>query len=135
MSGGGGWGQKAGLLALDPQLTHFAQSDEEAMEKFLSFSQGHQHLGYVPPGSRIQFFAGAPPSVNFRSEGKEGYLFGVQRETSSVLDETNQDKLWLGRFGALSSSSSGIFLKNHGSSLSEPDSRITVPGSLLAISS
>lgn len=54
VSGGGGWGDKAGLLALDPQLSHFAKSEEEASRSL--FGGGKVDFTYIPSGSAVQFY-------------------------------------------------------------------------------
>ena len=102
------------------------------MERFLNYSKGDDQFGFVPPGSRIQFFAAAPSSPATKPD-KLSYIFGVYGEARPVTSELKQDGLWMGRFGAMSSS--GIYVKDHGKPLAAPDSRITVPGSQLTISS
>lgn len=106
MSGGGGWGAKKGLLSLDPQISHFAFSEEEEMRRFM---QTMDNSGFAPTGSTIQFFmsmsrpppmpSGSPPSFVFGVSGQEPL------DSEVVEDETG---FIGGHFGALSNE--GIYL-------------------------
>lgn len=58
VSGGGGWGAKKGLLALDPE-TKFGPSEHEDLDSFInSFHERNSSAssGLLPPGSYVQFF-------------------------------------------------------------------------------
>ncbi|KXH47307.1 hypothetical protein CSAL01_08464 [Colletotrichum salicis] len=66
-SGGGGWGKKAGLLSLDPEVKYSASSEEEDLDSFIrSFENRNEgggvdaEQGVIAPGSYIQYFV-VPP--------------------------------------------------------------------------
>ncbi|KAF4594808.1 6-phosphogluconate dehydrogenase [Ophiocordyceps camponoti-floridani] len=57
LSGGGGWGDKKGLLALDPQQSHTCYNEDTPTTTTTT------PFETAPPGSRIQFFAPTDPSL------------------------------------------------------------------------
>ncbi len=69
VSGGGGWGDKQGLLSLDPQ-TKYSSPDEDDVESFIrSFKGDTSGAGtVVAPGSYIQFFIEGPRPAQGASE-------------------------------------------------------------------
>jgi hypothetical protein len=72
LSGGGGWGKKAGLLSLDPVITS-TESESSASQKFSDQLDGPGDLSsalhpVAHPGDAIQFFV-SPPELN-RDLGK-----------------------------------------------------------------
>lgn len=56
MSGGGGWGQKQGLLSLDPE-SRYSTEDQEDIDSFIRSFKGEETAGsgIVAPGSWVQF--------------------------------------------------------------------------------
>ncbi len=110
MSGGGGWGAKKGLLALDPETTYgTSASDEAALEQFertlMQKLGGIAQEGIVTPGSHIQFFISPPGS--FRSAGSKfaaPHVFGVSHAGESKQDPQLDDGVLVhnGLFGGLS---------------------------------
>ncbi|KAM7194745.1 hypothetical protein V8F33_007123 [Rhypophila sp. PSN 637] len=57
LSGGGGWGQKQGLLSLDPE-SRYSTEDHEDVESFIRSFKGEEAVGsgIVTPGSWVQYF-------------------------------------------------------------------------------
>ncbi|RDA93451.1 hypothetical protein CP533_2650 [Ophiocordyceps camponoti-saundersi (nom. inval.)] len=121
LSGGGGWGNKKGLLSLDPQQSHPCpgEDDGEMLPDTGTFE-------IAPPGSRIQFFATASEPL-YRPPRPARLVVGVSDGPGAVGENPDPDSqeaierrrmkghdvhgshnLSLGQFGALSSS--GIFV-------------------------
>lgn len=130
MSGGGGWGDKAGLLSLDPETSPFPLSEEEQMRNLFGVGGGSD---YAPVGSEVQFFIPelgaeeAQPS----EQDSHGLVFGVspyalgeppeERGAEDVSVAPNQ-------FGALSDEA--IYVESEGASpfkLSVPGARLSIP--------
>lgn len=62
MSGGGGWGNKKGLLSLD-QESRYSTEDQDSIDDFIrsfkgqdSVENGGSGVGIIPDGSWVQFF-------------------------------------------------------------------------------
>ncbi|RDW67804.1 hypothetical protein BP6252_09200 [Coleophoma cylindrospora] len=72
LSGGGGWGLKEGLLALDPQTEYKTESDDEFIFSGKSIKDEQAAaLGNVAlPGSYIQFFTNSPKRVSANTQSK-----------------------------------------------------------------
>lgn len=125
VSGGGGWGNKKGLLSLDPQTSHFAPTEEEEMQSLFGFGG---ESSFAPPGSEVQFFVSVPaPPASADASTHPHLFFGVQSEDNAVREEGEGIELVEGQFGALSDHaiyiSGGQF---------EPF-KLSVPGSLLRL--
>ncbi|RCI15137.1 hypothetical protein L249_6961 [Ophiocordyceps polyrhachis-furcata BCC 54312] len=126
LSGGGGWGNKKGLLSLDPQQSHRRPGDEDDNKMLLDTGT----FEIAPPGSRIQFFATASESSKPKLSGPQGFVVGVPDWPEAVEQKTTDHvdgsgRLSVGHFGALSSS--GIFVDGSiKSKLDTPGSRLYV---------
>jgi hypothetical protein len=86
LSGGGGWGKKAGLLSLDPVITSI-ESESSASQKFSDQLDGPGDLSsalhpVAHPGDAIQFFV-SPPEPN-RDAGKINLDTAKQNESESA---------------------------------------------------
>jgi hypothetical protein len=86
LSGGGGWGKKAGLLSLDPVITS-TESESSASQKFSDQLDGPGDLSsalhpVAHPGDAIQFFV-SPPEPN-RDVGKINLDTAKQNELESA---------------------------------------------------
>lgn len=99
MSGGGGWGQKQGLLSLDPQMSHPSSStsssrradedDEDdadaAMASFLRSLQGETEAqsgdnnNLATPGAHVQFFV-APLTLADADADADGCIVDLDLE-------------------------------------------------------
>lgn len=82
MSGGGGWGAKAGLLSLDPETSYTApeqESIDDFIEAFEKRNSGEASRGIVTPGSYIMFCAESDFSaaIHKGQEFNRGMYFGV----------------------------------------------------------
>lgn len=85
LSGGGGWGKKAGLLSLDP-VSRFANTDNGDSSNFFEgfSSEDHGGIGEVAkPGDYIQFFALEDTSDHF-DYGPASYADPQGRSISSA---------------------------------------------------
>lgn len=108
VSGGGGWGAKKGLLSLDPQVSHFAFTEEEEMQRFM---RTMENSGFAAPGSTIQFLMSMahPPPM---AEGSlPSFVFGVpgQEVEQPEVTTPDEERCFIGgHFGALSSD--GVFM-------------------------
>lgn len=89
LSGGGGWGSKAGLLSLDPQGEPDVEEFAENFENSLLNAAGHPgeaqrvQTGIVVPGQYVQFFAAETP-VKGVTEAK-GIRFGAVPKVEHVI--------------------------------------------------
>lgn len=76
MSGGGGWGDKQGLLALDPETRFPTHDNEEDMERFIRSFTGREPAGtgVVTPGTWVQFMVErASRDITWRYESRRPY--------------------------------------------------------------
>jgi hypothetical protein len=128
VSGGGGWGDKKGLLSLDPQRSHFPPSEKESLDRFMGSMDASD---FAPLGAYIQFFtalrATSTPTADV-SDGPSAPLdiFGVH-DPEMPARESDRIRIHDGLFGALSDK--GVFTYAMGevkkvSKLSVPNSRI-----------
>lgn len=138
VSGGGGWGAKKGLLSLDPQSTHFALPEEEAMRRFaqsMSDSADAADSAFAPPGCTVQFLMALDEVPGMPVYDPPSIVFGVPGKQQAV--STRPDKMFLGgHFGALSSQ--GVFVsaptgeaKEGEEGVEEDERKLSVPNSRL----
>ncbi|KAF4123538.1 V-type H+-transporting ATPase 16kDa proteolipid subunit [Geosmithia morbida] len=132
VSGGGGWGDKAGLLSLDPETSPFAASEEENMRNLFGIGGASD---YAPVGSEVQFFVPDLVAGESHPHDSHGLLFGVSRydpgtttAAEPLVDQQEADiAVTPGRFGVLCEE--GIYVSGE-------DARpfkLSVPGSLVSI--
>lgn len=132
VSGGGGWGSKAGLLSLDPETSHFPVSEEEEMQRL--FGNGGQS-DFAPVGSEVQFFCSdiwSPEGQLERGggENRHGLAFGVFEDASELcsdVESTDDIVITPNHFGAVSNSA--IYLSGTGTG----PFKLSVPGAQLGI--
>lgn len=124
LSGGGGWGSKAGLLSLDPQGDVDVPGFEHEFEAWYD-GKNVQHNGIVKQGQWVQFFAaedGAPV--------EKGLQFGAVGKVEDVrfLEAPNsgEEITFEGCFGA--SSEGGVNVRIAGTV-----KKLDVPGGALVI--
>lgn len=135
LSGGGGWGKKAGLLSLDPD---FSYSSEESGTLALPFfadvdpevAQESALRDIVSPGDYIQFYMAPTPSadeqiplhsVPERNPKQQSAEFGTIPSTidsipQAAAKEANDGKgfqLYQGHFGALSEVGFALTIHKH----------------------
>ncbi|PHH62487.1 hypothetical protein CDD82_2001 [Ophiocordyceps australis] len=80
LSGGGGWGAKRGLLALDGQVRHFtSRQDDMTLDQLYSAIQGSS---FAPPGWHIQFFMLAPGIHDKQAMSEMEFALGASREAA-----------------------------------------------------
>lgn len=108
LSGGGGWGKKAGLISLDPRR-YFEQSPRSASSSL--DADGHEShadaLGRVAiPGSYIQFFASPALSLESPQYARDTSVFGTIPSSIDDIPQAGEGpaeiEVWPGWFGALS---------------------------------
>ncbi|KAL8408769.1 hypothetical protein RB594_007276 [Gaeumannomyces avenae] len=119
LSGGGGWGLKRGLLAIDPETTYCSVSESRDLENFIaSFGDEITADSVVAPGSYILFLVEPMPLPSIRSGNEVGQnlpslVFGTAPAQIGSDEETEHAplpaQLAAGHFGALSSI--GAFLR------------------------
>ena len=135
MSGGGGWGDKAGLLSLDPDTSHFPPSEEEALKNL--FGSGGSS-DFAPAGSEVQFF------IHERWLDQDGdshrqpeddsrfsqHVFGVSEDVPEVSSSSTETDIVLkpNVFGALSDEAIYVSDKHN------DDFKLSVPGARLGLS-
>ncbi|RDA83272.1 hypothetical protein CP532_0977 [Ophiocordyceps camponoti-leonardi (nom. inval.)] len=130
LSGGGGWGNKKGLLSLDPQQSHRGPDDEDEDDGGGKMLLDTGTFEIAPPGSRIQFFATASESSKPDPSRPQIFVVGVSDRAEAVKQKTDHvdgpgHHLSVGHFGALSNS--GIFVDGCiKSKLDTPGSRLYV---------
>ncbi|KAK1512889.1 hypothetical protein CTAM01_00284 [Colletotrichum tamarilloi] len=139
-SGGGGWGKKAGLLSLDPEVKYSASSEEEDLDSFIrSFENrndggGDAEQGVIAPGSYIQYFV-APPftaaKANTAAEGESQFTdsFGVTddaRLEASPVPASRDWKQIRHQFGAVTTH--GLFLECRSLHPLVRETKLDVPG-------
>lgn len=134
MSGGGGWGDKAGLLSLDPETSPFAASEEEDMRNLFGIGGASD---YAAVGSEVQFFVPDLVASEHRTDEDRGLVFGISEYDPETADATEDSAAGVqgsdiavvpGQFGVLS---------NEAVYISSEDLRpfkLNVPGSRLSIS-
>lgn len=129
MSGGGGWGVKAGLLSLDPETSYAAKSTAryDFQELDNASTSKEQALGAIAePGSIISFWIShdSPPSeatdITSTANIQHGVVLGcipstmddLIEEPPDAADEETTPELCIhaGLFGAMSEA--GIFLES-----------------------
>lgn len=148
MSGGGGWGEKQGLLSLDPQTTytHTDGTDLEFSGESLEEQQASALGNIAGPGSWIRFFVRKDPLLpDYEERGivkpsnpwSKNVTFGTARDTIDTVNNerivVGQDKLVgyrPGHFGC--QSYSGMFLRRK-LHLDGPEitTKIDMPGSYI----
>lgn len=107
LSGGGGWGSKAGLLSLDPQgesdVGEFAQNFENSLLNAAGHPGEAQkpQTGIVVPGQYVQFFVAETPVKN-ATEAK-GIRFGAVPKVEYIIDVTEKpgEEIIDGLFGGM----------------------------------
>jgi hypothetical protein len=129
LSGGGGWGSKAGLLSLDPQgEADVANFEHEFSTRYDGAGSEHDHGGIVKKGEWVQFFV-AEDSVAAPAE-QHGLQFSAVRKTNDVLpiDESidSQEITIDGCFGA--ASENGIDV-----AVGPTKKRMDVPGGVVIV--
>jgi len=130
LSGGGGWGNKAGLLSLDPDTEPFLTSEEEDILP-MEFDY------YASVGSEVQFFCSDlwPRETQLQKSGSDGnphrLVFGVSGDASKIgSDEVAAEDIIItpNHFGAISNSA--IYMYASGVwpwKLSVPGSQLGIP--------
>ncbi|RDW73966.1 hypothetical protein BP5796_07408 [Coleophoma crateriformis] len=139
LSGGGGWGLKEGLLALDPQTEYNTKSEDEFIFSGKSIKDEQAAaLGKVAlPGSFIQFFTNSPKLFSAKKEPKantkpiwpwrtaasqycQGTVLGVVPSTIDNMPQVEESadtgeisgvtiRVFRGAFGAVSES--GLYIQ------------------------
>lgn len=108
LSGGGGWGSKAGLLSLDPQGESDVGEFAENFENSLFNAAGHPgevqrpQTGITTPGQYVQFFVAETPVKE--SAGAKGVRFGAVPKIEYVIDgvvENPDEEVVDGLFGGM----------------------------------
>lgn len=108
LSGGGGWGSKAGLLSLDPQgLTdagEFAENFENSLFNAAGYPGEAQkpQTGLAIPGQYIQFFVAEIPTKD--TPQAKGIVFGTVPKVEDIMDDTVEkpaEKIVDGLFGGM----------------------------------
>ncbi|OJD33233.1 v-type c subunit family protein [Diplodia corticola] len=107
LSGGGGWGKKAGLISLNPttsaqrtaqQATTFSETDQATAESLKAVAE---------PGSYITFFTSPVSSLNVPAYEQDTSVFGTLPSSIDDIPDTATEgpsgiDVWPGYFGALS---------------------------------
>ena len=136
LSGGGGWGIKQGLLALDPQTTYSSSNESryDFSEGALDEQQASALGNVAQQGAFIQFLVAAKhdEAVDPLIEKERGYVdsalgstvVGVVPSTVDEIHDISQNgdqqmpkldvQVYLGHFGCVSES--GMFLQRNGKS-------------------
>ena len=86
LSGGGGWGNKAGLLALDPQAERDVAGFERELAARLDGDDG-PHGGIVQPGAWAQFFV-VEPAAATAAAADRGIQFGAVAKAQHMASPT-----------------------------------------------
>lgn len=137
MSGGGGWGKKQGLLALDSEVRFDPSGDEEMHTLVQSLDvgakpsdEGQTPSDAVQPGYFVQFFItpaeSARPAWAEGVQGKTSAVFGVasnQEDEPNATVTGNTKELIPGLFGGLSTR---LYVDGDGSDESVP-TKINIP--------
>lgn len=117
LSGGGGWGKKAGLLSLDPARVVSHVGVGSLVSSYDDrLSNGQQPLQEVAkPGLHIQFFASPVSSLDTPPYAPDTRVFGTLPSSIDEIPETAREEpsgieLWPGYFGALSEQGMSITL-------------------------
>jgi hypothetical protein len=99
LSGGGGWGNKAGLLSLDPQGERDVASFEQQLEARFDGADEAPHGGIVQAGQWVQFFIAEKGAT----AAEKGLQFGAVGKVEDVRPvEDGQERTIDGVFGAAS---------------------------------
>ena len=132
LSGGGGWGQKAGLISLDPETTFEGNASSWALNLDADVSGNGESFftSVAKPGDLIGFYAGPNPSNHLyigrqpvqeqspkefvRKTGKESRKSSIEFGTIPQLDDLPQRP----SDSAMGSESTAV-IKNHFGALSE----------------
>ena len=96
MSGGGGWGQKQGLLSLDPETTISTESKEQAASNEEEESEEQQISGLgdlAKAGSWIQFFAADTDRAGPNVEPSKDLTYGPDKWTRSTVIGTTRSTI------------------------------------------
>lgn len=120
LSGGGGWGKKAGLLSLDPKRS-FEKGDNDVGDASLvdrDSSMDNPLEEVARPGSYIQFFVSPVSSLSTPGPESGTCAFGVIPSTIDDIPVAKSEgpsdiELWEGYFGALSEQGMGMKFVRH----------------------
>lgn len=119
LSGGGGWGKKAGLLALDPDISYDESFSSPAVEdntdRFSAMDTWGVVHEFVRPGEFVQFFTLHPDPAKFANtlSRKANWEFGTISSTmdsiptsssQAVSPGTSSVAIYPNYFGALTES-------------------------------
>lgn len=140
LSGGGGWGKKAGLLSLDPDssYTHASvQSDESSFFDDLDLDGGKQDSALrdiVSPGDMVQFYIATNAAMtnetheeaadhSNRGDDEQSVIFGtipstvdtLTTATSAASTSKSSIELFPDHFGALSENGIALTVNSHDS--------------------
>ena len=88
LSGGGGWGNKKGLLALDPELDFDGDSEPSAIS---TFEYREKLSEIVSPGDTVEFFVGIPelsPSTELLASNTRDGSSELMKQASMVFGTT-----------------------------------------------
>lgn len=108
LSGGGGWGSKAGLLSLDPQggtdVGGFAENFENSLFNAAGYpGEAHRpQTGIVTPGQYVQFFVAETPNKD--SGEVSGVRFGAVPKVEDIISDAVEkpaEKIVNGLFGGM----------------------------------
>ncbi|GAB7353722.1 hypothetical protein MBLNU459_g4120t1 [Dothideomycetes sp. NU459] len=149
LSGGGGWGKKAGLLSLDPDSS-YANNEPHSEEPFvfnnLSLEIGKQESALrdiVSPGDLIQFYISTNIATNTgqelvhlaeRGQYHESAVFGTIPSTIDTMpvavtnesSSTSSIELIHGHFGALSENGMALTVNQYSATAPRTSSSETV---------
>ncbi|KAG9256989.1 uncharacterized protein F5Z01DRAFT_647274 [Emericellopsis atlantica] len=131
LSGGGGWGDKAGLLSLDPDTSPLPPTEEEQFANLFGSDDGTS--SFAPVGAEVQFFmpdAGSysDPAVAVGADLSHAFTFGVVDDLPppELRDDNGSEiQITQGVFGV--SSEQGFFVADP---KGQPF-KVNMPGSLL----
>ncbi|CCX31511.1 hypothetical protein FPQ18DRAFT_337515 [Pyronema domesticum] len=126
LSGGGGWGNKAGLLSLDPQDSPDVEAFAEQLEE--RFDGKEQTQGIVQKGQWVQFFVAEGGPVEGAAE--KGIIFGAvgKVEDNKLVEEEGEgeEKMVEGLFGAAAEMGVDVGVAGKGR-------RMNVPGGIIVV--
>ncbi|KAH6692318.1 hypothetical protein F5X68DRAFT_57603 [Plectosphaerella plurivora] len=144
LSGGGGWGKKAGLLSLEPDTKFAMPGDEEGLDSFMrSFAGGDAEshdLDVVAPGSVIQYYV-QPLLEEQATQGgdetfKAGAVFGTSRWFTEDVASSSSGSEWVtmpGLFGGVSETGLYISDSQAGEDGGLMQTKITVPDTFVRV--
>ncbi|KAI5793182.1 hypothetical protein EDC01DRAFT_88516 [Geopyxis carbonaria] len=126
LSGGGGWGNKAGLLSLDPQSESDVSSFARMFEERFNAQDGDEQgvLGIVREGEWVQFFVSEPCT----QAPEKGMRFGTVVKVDTIENDTTEkpEQHIDGCFGGASESGVDINVAGRGR-------RMDVPGGVVVV--